>query len=43
MVKMSKGREKDFEKYFLIVILVSDNDWLRCKDLNGLLLLELFF
>jgi hypothetical protein len=43
MVKMSKGHEEEFEKYFLIMILVSDDDWLRCKDLNGLLLFFFFF
>ncbi len=40
---MSKGYEENFEKHFLIMILISDNNWLRCKDLNGLLLLKLFF
>jgi hypothetical protein len=40
---MSKGHEEDFEKHFLIMILVSDNDWLRCKYLNGLLLLNYIF
>lgn len=34
--------KKLWEK-ILIMILVSDNDWLRCKDLNVLLLLKLFF
>jgi hypothetical protein len=34
---MSKGHEEDFEKYFLIMILVSDNNWLRWKNLSGLI------
>jgi hypothetical protein len=34
---MSKGCEEDFEKHFLIMILVSDNNWLRCNNLNGLI------